>query len=120
MSRVKQNLKSAEDRYKNWCPQRNSNPCNTSNLLHKLTVSQIAELSKLSKSYVSQVRQGRRPPSEKINQAFRQYYEKTNRIDGLKSKRAVDLFIKSRCYGTSPRTIVFYRQYPTRLSQYSA
>ena len=41
-------------------------------LLNKLSVSQIAELSKLSKSYVSQVKHGSRPPSDKLLDSLRQ------------------------------------------------
>ena len=40
--------------------------------INRLTVSQPVELSKLSKSYVSQVKHGKRPPSQKLLEAFNQ------------------------------------------------
>jgi len=42
-------------------------------LLNKLTVSQLAELSKLSKPYVSQVKNGKRPPSKILIKALLEY-----------------------------------------------
>jgi transcriptional regulator with XRE-family HTH domain len=38
----------------------------TLKLLHKLTVSELAELINLSKAYISQVKHGKRPPSQKL------------------------------------------------------
>jgi len=68
-------------------------------LLNKVSVSQIAELSKLSKSYVSQVKHGKRPPSKKLLEALSQ----------LKPGRDyIDEFLRSRGQGLSPRTLEFY------------
>jgi len=39
---------------------------NTLKLLNKLTVSELAELSKLSKAYISQVRHSKRSPIKKL------------------------------------------------------
>lgn len=39
-------------------------------MLNKMPVSTMAELSKLSKSYISQVKNGKRPPSDKLLQAL--------------------------------------------------
>ena len=39
---------------------------NTLKLLNKLSVSKLAELSSFSKAYISQVKHGKRPPSEKL------------------------------------------------------
>ena len=39
-------------------------------LLNKLTVSQLAKLSNVSKSYISQVKNGKCPPSKKLLQAL--------------------------------------------------
>ena len=82
-------------------------------LLKKLSVSQISELSNLSKSYISQVKHGKRPPSEKLLQALSDFYGTTRQ--GKREAMlcsAIDLFLQSRRDGLSPCTIYgFYRQY---------
>ena len=45
---------------------------NVVKLLNKLCVSQFAELGNLSKAYTSQVKHGKRPPSEKLLNALAQ------------------------------------------------
>jgi transcriptional regulator with XRE-family HTH domain len=42
----------------------------TLRLLNKMTVSELAELSNLSKAYISQVKHGKRPPSQKLLEAL--------------------------------------------------
>jgi len=79
-------------------------------LLNNLPVSQIAELSNLSKAYISQVKHGSRPPSEKLIQALNQFYSRHNRRNGSEVDKAIDLFLKSRRDGISPNTIIFYRK----------
>ncbi len=88
----------------------------TANLLNKLTVSQIAELSKLSKPYISQVKNGKRPPSRSLIQALTDYYYTTNegRIIA-NTQKAIDLFLESRRNGISLKTIHdFYEKYLTK------
>jgi len=41
-------------------------------LFNKMTVSEIAELSNLSKSYISQVKHGKRAPSQKLIESLSQ------------------------------------------------
>jgi site-specific recombinase XerD len=72
-----------------------------------LAVSQIAELSNLSKSYISQVKHGKCPPSHKLVKVLEQYHEQTSGI--VKIRQAIDLFLKSRRDGISPNTILFYK-----------
>ena len=88
----------------------------TANLLNKLTVLQIAELSNLSKPYISQVKDGKRHPSSKVLQALTDYYYTTNkgRITA-DAQKAIDLFLESIRNGLSPRTIHdFYKKYLTK------
>ena len=91
------------------CPQGNSNPCIEANLLNKLTVSQLAELSKLSKAYISQIKHGKRPPSAKLIYSLQQYYDKNNKVNSSEVRRAIELFLKSRRDGTATSTILYYR-----------
>ncbi len=74
-------------------------------MLNKLGVTEISELSKLSKAYISQVKHGSRPPSKKLLEILTSY----NRC----SKTRYDyfaLFLQSRrAMGVSPGTEQFYR-----------
>jgi site-specific recombinase XerD len=74
-------------------------------LLNKLSVTHIAELSNFSKAYISQVKHGKRPPSQKLLDALAEQIEqKKPQIDYL------NLFLESRtAMGVSPRTIEFYK-----------
>lgn len=87
----------------------------TANLLNKLTVSQIAELGNLSKPYISQVKNGKRPPSKRLIQALTDYYYTTNKGRIISdAQKAIYLFLESRRNGLSPRTIYdFYKKYLT-------
>ena len=80
-------------------------------MLNKLPVSTLAELSKLSKSYISQVKQGKRPPSEKLLRSLRCYYEEKNGNRIQEANKTINLFLKSRRQGVSTSTIVFYKKY---------
>ena len=83
-----------------------------SSLLNKVSVTKLAELSNLSKAYVSQVKHGKRPPSQKLLQALAQFYDQKSKKNGLSVSRAIDLFLKSRREGLSLRTVDgFYRCY---------
>ena len=75
----------------------------------------MAELSKLSKSYISQVKNGKRPPSDKLIKAL----EKSSQGNGSgkargENIRAIELFLKSRREGISPGTQEFYNKYLTK------
>jgi site-specific recombinase XerD len=86
---------------------------NTLSSLNKLPVSTLAELSGLSKSYISQVRHGKCPPSQRLIEALAESprCRKPDR-DYLKQ------FLESRsATGVSPKTTRFYRE---RLSKYVA
>ena len=71
--------------------------------LNKLTVTQLAQLSGLSKSYISQVRHGKYPPSQKLLGSIG---ERTAR----KAPDYFQLFMKSRlAMGVSPKTLIYYQ-----------
>ena len=79
--------------------------CSIANLLNKLSVSQIAELSKLSKSYISQVKSGKRPPSQRLIYSLNEYH-----ISRRPQKDYLHLFLQSRkAIGVSPKTLEFYK-----------
>ena len=77
-------------------------------LLNKLTVSQLAELSKLSKAYISQVKNGKRPPSKKLIEALTEL-DRQNNNDSLDCNATLQLFLRSRREGISPNTLRDYR-----------
>jgi len=80
-----------------------------------MTVSQLAQLSNLSKGYISQVKNGKRPSSDGLLQSLRQYHSTTDK--GRKkanAERMIERFIESRSEGTSQGTIDFYRKYLTK------
>ena len=75
---------------------------NTLKLLNKLSVSELAELSKFSKAYISQVKHGKRPPSKRLLDTL----ITTNKPE----KDYVTLFLQSRqSMGVSPNTFELYR-----------
>jgi site-specific recombinase XerD len=80
-----------------------------------LPVSTIAELSNFSKAFISQVRNGKRPPSKKLLDGLESYYLQTSKgkqnasIIGI-----IEQFLKSRRDGVSLGTIDFYRKYLTK------
>ena len=72
-------------------------------MLNKLSVSQLAELSNLSKAYISQVKHGKRPPSDKLIKALTQEAQ-TRKTDYLTP------FLRSRqSMNASPNTLELYR-----------
>ena len=83
----------------------------TPRLLNKLSTSELAELSKLSKAYISQVKHGIRPPSEKLLEALKQRYCQNKKDNSKLIGKYIDTFLNSRRDGISPRTIEFYRCY---------
>jgi site-specific recombinase XerD len=77
-----------------------------------LSVSELAALSKLSKSYISQVKNGKRNPSEKLIQAILHDCKPSKQgKDITDAVTAIELFLKSRRDGTSAGTIDYYRKY---------
>jgi len=82
---------------------------NALRLLNKLTVTELAQLSNLSKSYISQVKHGKCPPSQELLDVL---VAQTR----LKDRDYFTLFLQSRqAMAVSPRTLEFYRD---RLSQF--
>ncbi|MFC1872141.1 tyrosine-type recombinase/integrase [Chloroflexota bacterium] len=77
----------------------------TLKLLNKLTVTELAQLSNLSKSYISQVKNGKCPPSQKLLNAI------TNQIQPSKPyKDYYGLFLQSReSMGVTNKTLAFYK-----------
>jgi len=85
----------------------------TLKMLNKLSVSELAELSNLSKAYISQVKHGKRSPSQKLLDALASL-EKPKKPD----KDYLRLFLQSRqAIGVSPQTLRYYRE---RLSKFIA
>lgn len=74
-------------------------------------MTKVAEPTKLSKSYISQVKHGKRPPSEKLIQALLQVCGEGKKSNSLEVDKAIDLFIESRQNGICPNTVTFYRKY---------
>ena len=84
---------------------------NVAKVLNKLTVSELAELSNLSKAYISQVKSGKRPPSQKLLDSLWQETKNTKTEPDY-----LQLFLASReSMGVSPRTLEVYIE---RLSQF--
>ena len=66
----------------------------------------------MSKAYISQVKHGKRPPSEKLIQALMEFDRKSNKRNGVSIDEAIALFLKSRREGLSSQTINnFYKCY---------
>ena len=80
---------------------------NTFSLLNKLSVSKMAQLSNLSKAYISQVKHGKRPPSQKLLGALAEHIRESKKPE----KDHLRLFLQSReARGVSPKTLRFYRE----------
>ncbi len=80
-------------------------------MLNKLPVSTIAELSNLSKAYISQVKSGKRPPSEKLIRALEQASpSRNNGKTHDDTGRAIELLLQSRPEGTSKGACEFYHK----------
>ena len=80
-------------------------PLNTLKLLNKMPVSQLAALSRLSKPYISQVKNGKRPPSQKLLEALNQFDNSQTKI----SRDYLSLFLLSRQVSeASGGTLRFY------------
>jgi site-specific recombinase XerD len=76
-----------------------------------LTVSELAELSNFTKSYISQVKHKKRPPSKKLLEALQRLDQRGNG-NQAEIEKAIGLFLESRQQGLSPRTIDdFYKKY---------
>jgi len=86
-------------------------------MLNKRSVSELAELSKLSKAYISQVKHGKRPPSQKLVEALTKLDSANNR-KSLDRYAALQLFLRSRREGISPNTIRDYRITLTKALSY--
>jgi len=79
---------------------------------NKLSVTELAKLSNLSKAYISQVKAGRRPP---LSRLFDALCEHNNKKPG---KDYLALFLRSRkSIGVSPSTLKYYRE---RLSKFKS
>lgn len=101
----------AETRTRNLLPRRQS--CEAK-LLNKLTVSELTELSNLSKAYISQVKNGKRKPSKKLLESLTKHTRYSE-----PSTDYISLFLKSReSMGVSPRTLEFYEDRLGKFSDY--
>jgi site-specific recombinase XerD len=78
---------------------------NVFKLVNNLTVSQLAELTNFSKPYISNIKNGVLPPSDKFLNVLAQTIQKNKTIQ----PSYLSLFIQSRnAMGCSPKTIRFY------------
>ena len=76
-----------------------------SNLLNKLSASQLEQLSKCSKSYISQVKNGKCPPSQKLMDILAGEDHQAQKAKGY-----YDLFMQSRqAKEVSLTTLRFYQ-----------
>jgi integrase/recombinase XerD len=74
-------------------------------LVNKRTVTELAELTNFSKSYISQVKNGKKPPSKKLLSILSESLIHHNRIE----KNYLALFLQSRqSSGVSNGTLHFY------------
>ena len=81
----------------------------TLRLLNKLTVTELAKLSGLSKSYIAQVKYRKCPPSQRLLEAI------ANQLQPNRDYLA--LFLQSReAMGVTPHTLDFYKD---RLDKYT-
>ena len=85
-----------------------------SKLLNELTIIEVAKLSNLSKSYISQIRYGKCPPSRKLLSAIQEHYGEANKSNGLSESKTIDMFFESRREGLPSRIIEFYSCYLTK------
>jgi site-specific recombinase XerD len=67
-------------------------PTNSLKLLNKLSVTRLAELSKLSKAYISQVKNGKRPPSQTLLASLSQVQKRGTALE----TDYLNLFLQSR------------------------
>jgi site-specific recombinase XerD len=74
-------------------------------------VSELAELTNFSKAYISNVKNGKKPPSEKLIQKLLGLFGEQNKNGQIENEKAISLFLKSRRNGISPKTKVFYQCY---------
>ncbi len=82
----------------------------TLKLLNKFSTSTIAETGKLSKSYISQVKHGKRQPSQRLIGVILDLLPQSNDREKLAAiDNTLNSFIKSRRQGISPNTIRDYR-----------
>lgn len=96
---------------KSGAPRGTRIPVIHSNCSTEINVTQPAELTKLSKSYISQVKHGKRPPSEKLIIAILQIFGEGNTGNSVEADKAIEILLGSRQNGISPNTISFYRKY---------
>ena len=82
---------------------------NAFNLLNKKGVTELAQLSNFSKAYVSQVKNGKRPPSQKFLDTLVEQFQAQNPAN--QAGDYYNLFMQSReAMGVSPKTLDFYRE----------
>jgi len=74
-------------------------------LLNSLSVTEISELSKFSKAYISQVKHGNRPPSKRLLEALTTY----NRCTRTRYDYFTLVLQSRKVMEVSPGTEQFYR-----------
>ena len=83
----------------------------TFKLLNKIPTSELAKKSQLSKSYISQVKNQKRPISPKLAEVLEDIWSQSK--EGKRRSewhKALDSFLKSRREGISPNTLIDYRK----------
>jgi integrase len=80
-------------------------PCEPLQLLNSLSVTKISELSKFSKSYISQVKHGKCPPSKKLLDVLKNHHRRIQTEHDY-----FTLFLRSRrAMEVTPGTAQYYR-----------
>ena len=74
-----------------------------------MPVTTIAQLSNFSKAYISQVKSGKRPPSQNLVDILRKYNKTQDKYESIQS--VIEQFLNSRREGLSSGTVDFYRLY---------
>ena len=90
------------------CDQSVMSRLTTLKLLNNLPTTELVKITQFSKSYISQVKSGHRPPSQKLFEALERYTS-DKKIETNSYLKTVDLFLASRREGISPNTIRDYQ-----------
>ena len=78
-------------------------------LLNRISASELAEKSQLSKSYISQVKHGKRSVSPKLAEVLEDIWSQSKEAKRIPEwQQALHLFLKSRREGISPNTLMDY------------
>jgi len=109
MKNVKQllNKNGGPARVRTWDQSVMSRP-NTLKMLNKMPTGKLAEITQFSKSYISQIKGGYRPPSNKLLDILEKHITAV-KSGNLAYLDTLSLFLESRREGISPNTLRDYK-----------